>query len=188
MVSERKECGQRLRRKFPAINYAPACNTPEVAWTWFEYDHNGNVTKVTDPRGYETTSTYDERNRRKTTTNALNQTTSWAYDKANNLTKETRPDTKYRTWDTYDSMNRVTHTTGFLSAETTGYVYDVVQNKTEMTDAKGAIYTFNYDLITAKPASSIRSTPRVRRAGRGGPMTQPAISLPSACRWAGSRP
>ena len=52
----------------------------------YEYDAKGNRTKVTDARGYSTTTTYDDKNRVKTVKNALNHLTTYVYDGKGNLT------------------------------------------------------------------------------------------------------
>ena len=83
----------------------------------------------------------------------LAQTTTYAYDQASNKIKETRPDLKFRTWDTFDNRNRVKHMTGFLGDETS-YVYDFAGNMTQMTDSKGAIYGFGYDFLSRKTSAT----------------------------------
>ncbi len=142
------------------ITQAPM--TSDAATTTFAYDGVGNRLTVTQPNaqpgqlyaGVHSTAGYDARNRRVSMTDALNQTTSWAYDKAGNLIMETRPDTKCRTWDTFDAMNRVTHTTGFRTDDTASYIYDLAGNLTQMTDSKGANYNFGYDLLNRKTSAT----------------------------------
>jgi RHS repeat-associated protein len=151
-------CDNNFRR----ITVTQAPGTSDEAITTVTYDPAGNQLTVTGPNGQpgmqypgaHTTAAYDARNRRVSVNDALNQTTSWAYDKAGNLIKETRPDTKYRTWDTFDPMNRVTHTTGFRTDDTAGYVYDLAGNMTQMTDSKGANYAFGYDLLNRKTSAT----------------------------------
>ncbi len=136
---------------------AQAPGTVDAATTSYTYDAAGNVLTVTEPNGQagqlfagaHSTFTYDKRNRKLTATDAFNQTTSWAYDAAGNVVKEIRPDGQFRTWDTYDSMNRVKKTTGF-AGDVTQYVYDLDGTMTQLTDAKGAIYLFGYDLLNRK--------------------------------------
>lgn len=126
--------------------------TADDAWTYWAYDANGNTTKVTDPRGNFWTLAYDARNRKTSATDPApftNQITRWEYDKAGNLLKETRPDLKYRTWDLYDAMNRIKHSTGFLN-DPASYVYDLAGNLTRMTDSKGANYDYQYDVLNRK--------------------------------------
>jgi RHS repeat-associated protein len=65
------------------------------------------------------------------------------------MTSETRADTKVRTWDEYDPMNRVKQTTGFLH-EVTLYDYDHAGNLKKMTDANGGIYETMYDELNRK--------------------------------------
>src|SRR5207237_4253916 len=81
---------------FRKIDQVAALGTADEAWTLFEYDAVGNLTKTTDPRWNATTFGYDNRNRRTSATDSLNQTTTWQYDANNNQTQETRPDQSYR--------------------------------------------------------------------------------------------
>ena len=76
--------------------------------TSFDYWPDGTLWKVHDPRNYNwvTTHTYDSRNQRETTTDALNRTTRFHYDPVGNLEGIDRPDGK-RQDRTYDQMNRV---------------------------------------------------------------------------------
>jgi RHS repeat-associated protein len=124
----------------------------DMAYTAYDYDPVGNLTWTQDPRGSVTTLAYDNRGRRASLTNALNQTTTWQYDATNNLTRETRPDQSYRQA-FYDSMNRVYQTYGFMG-EGTGYGRDLAGNLTQMTDAKGAVYSFGYDLMNRKTSAT----------------------------------
>lgn len=138
-----------------------APGTSDAATTSYTYDAVGNTLTVTAPNGQpgqifagaHSTFTYDKRNRRLIATDALNHSTSWDYDAAGNLKKETRPDNQFRTCDIYDAMNRVKKTTGF-SGETTNYVYDLDGTVTQLTDAKGAIYSFGYDLMNRKTSET----------------------------------
>jgi RHS repeat-associated protein len=138
------------------IMRVPPTNDPNSdsndAWTFYGYDPAGNLTWVQDPRTAVTTFGYDERNRRTSTTNALNQTTTWQYDPTSNVTRETRPDQSYRQA-YYDSMNRVYQTVGFMG-EGTGFGRDLAGNVIQTTDAKGANYYFGYDLLNRKTSAT----------------------------------
>src|SRR5262249_6331125 len=91
----------------------------EDATTVFEYDAVGNVTKVTTPNqqpgqlynGKSTQTSYDERNRPSSVTDALNNITAFTYDTAGRQNKITRPNNETITYDTFDAMNRVTQRT-----------------------------------------------------------------------------
>jgi len=148
-----------FRRK--RMTVAPT--TADWATTTYTYDPVGNLETVTDPNGQpgqlhagaHTTYEYDERNRRKTLIDALGHPTAWLYDAVGNMTRETRADNKFRTWDLYDAMNRIKHTTGFLGAQDqTSYGYDPAGNLTMMTDANGGIYSTVYDELNRKQSAS----------------------------------
>ena len=99
--------------------------------TTYTYDPNGNVTSVTDPRGYETIYTYDEDNR-KITQESVNPD---------------GPGTSLYTWYYYDAdsnLQYVVDAAGAIStrpttfsasaAYTTEYVYDNLDRKIEEID------------------------------------------------------
>ena len=134
------------------IMRVPPGSDANDAWTFYGYDAAGNLTWTQDPRGYATTFGYDNRNRRTSATNALSQTTSWQYDAMNNLTRETRPDQSYSRTE-YDSMNRIMDTYGFGN-EHIHYNRDFAGNVYEMIDAKGAVYSFGYDLLNRKTSAT----------------------------------
>jgi RHS repeat-associated protein len=139
-----------FRRK--RITVAPN-NGNDEATTTYTYDEVGNLKKVKDPKGQgtgkETFYEYDDRNRKRSVKDPLDHITSWLYDNAGNMTRETRADTKFRLWDEYDAMNRVKHTIGFLN-EPTSYDYDHAGNLIRMTDANGGIYETMYDELNRK--------------------------------------
>jgi len=84
--------------------------TVASATTRFAYDSVGNLTSVTDPLSHVTATTYDNRNRKQTVTEAsgtgLAITTTYTYDGASNITQIQRPDQTTET-KTYDALNRV---------------------------------------------------------------------------------
>jgi RHS repeat-associated protein len=118
------------------------------AGTWFGYDAVGNLIWSRDPRGKTTNFGYDNRNRQTTVTNALNEVSRTEYDAASNKKKEFRPDNSFQSWE-YDTMNRVSDTYGFAN-EHTHYARNPTGTTRSITDAKGAVYTFNYDLLDRK--------------------------------------
>ena len=139
--------------EFRKTQVTQAPGTADQAVSYFTYDATGNQKTAKNPRGNQTTSTYDQRDRLISVLRPLSQTTSYAYDQASNKIKETRPDGKFRTWDTFDAMNRVKHMTGFLS-DSTSYLYNFAGKMTQMTDSKGAIYGFGYDLMNRKSSAT----------------------------------
>ena len=124
--------------EFRTTQVTEAPDTSDQAISYFTYDGAGNQKTAKDARGNQTTFNYDQRDRLTSVLRPLAQTTTYAYDQASNKIKETRPDLKFRTWDTFDNRNRIKDMTGFLG-DGTSYVYDLAGNMTEMTDSKGAI-------------------------------------------------
>jgi RHS repeat-associated protein len=145
-----------LRKKDQAV----AFSSPDESWTLFEYDEVGNMTKKTDPRFKETIYGYDDRNRQiSVKNNELNETTVFEYDGVGNKTKEKRQDTSFRSWD-YDAMNRLWHAYDWRFADppaatdTTTYSRDIAGNVRTITDAKGAVYEYDYDLKNLKTSET----------------------------------
>src|SRR5205085_7680772 len=103
-----KNVGFDYDANFRKIDQVAALGTGDEAWTLFEYDAVGNLTKTTDPRGNVSTFGYDDRNRRTSMTDALNHTTAIAYDASNNKLSVTHPDGSVNQYPDYDSMNRLT--------------------------------------------------------------------------------
>jgi RHS repeat-associated protein len=136
-----------------------APGSDDVAVTSFTYDEVGNQVTITRPNGQDgmphpahSTIEYNDRNLRKSLTDELGHKTSWIYDEVGNLKKETRADLKFRTWDTYDAMNRIKHTTGFLN-EQTSYDYDFAGNLRKTTDANLSVYETTYDRMNRKQSA-----------------------------------
>ena len=98
---------QEFDQNFRKTRVRQATGTADDSSTYFAYDVAGNLASTTDPRGNVTTFGYDDRNRKTSVTNALNQTTSTVYDVANNKVSDTLPNGEVITYDTYDSMNRL---------------------------------------------------------------------------------
>jgi len=138
-----------------------AAGTSDIATTWFEYDAVGNLTKSTDPRGNITTFGYDNRNRETSITNALNQTVTFEFDTFSNKTKEIRPDGAFRSWDyeLVNPMNRLVHAIDWRTsttepAVTTTYDHNVTSTVETITDAKGDVYIFGFDLMHRKTSET----------------------------------
>ena len=88
-----------------------------AATTYYDYDANGNETKMTDPRGtglgdanHTVTTTYDSRNRKTRVTNPpvvpVAAPTDYKYDANGNVTSVKRADSTTET-KAYDTMNRL---------------------------------------------------------------------------------
>jgi RHS repeat-associated protein len=139
--------------------------TADEAWTLFEYDEVGNLTKTTDPRWKITRFGYDSRNRQISITDALNQQTQIEYDGIGNKLKETRADNAFRSWE-YDIPNRTTRAIDWRMSlgepqVTTTKARDlpIIQNGQYVTierttDSKGAVYTFQFDALSRKTSAT----------------------------------
>ena len=96
--------------------------------THYEYDSNGNVTRVDRNYGGSlenaTVNTYDSQGNLTSATNPLGNTTVYEYDANGKLTRITDP-----------------------SGGTTAYTYDLRGNKSTVTNAKGNVTSYAYDLM-----------------------------------------
>lgn len=123
--------------------------------TTYTYDATGNRTTVTDPRGYTTTFSYDERNRLITTSFPDGSQRHHVYDPRGN---------KIQDWDEngivtfleYDNFNRLSKQTRDLNlnyqADTraggdlvTEYQYNHLNSRTQIIDPRGYTTWFDYD-------------------------------------------
>jgi RHS repeat-associated protein len=148
-----------------AVIQAPG--TVDQAITTSTYDWAGNLETLKEPNGQDggpnvgklTTFHYDCRNRQDWIKNALDEVTQIKHDPVGNKTQETRPDTTLRSWD-YDSMNRLWHAYDWRPtetptlAQTTTYVRDHAGNALSITDTKGAVYGFGYDVLNRKTSAT----------------------------------
>ena len=136
--------------------------------TQYAYDANGNLTSVTDPRGYVTTYVYDEIGRK--TQQILPDpdgsgplgtlTTRYFYDNDGNLRYVVDPrgtdakEAAYTTEYDYDNLGRKTSAiapdpdgSGPLARPTTQYVYDANGNLEHVVDPLGNSTWYQYDKL-----------------------------------------
>ena len=132
--------------------------------TAYEYDTNGNrskvidnqsndtievrdkanrLTSVTDAKGNVTTNTYDKLDRVTSTKDAKNQETKTYYDDINLVTKVVDREGKETTY-TYDRKNQLKKVQ-YADETEKSYKYDAVGNKISETDAAGRITYYVYD-------------------------------------------
>jgi RHS repeat-associated protein len=123
-------------------------DTPEAATTTYVYDGEGNLTRVTDPRGKSWNYTYDSRDRRLSATDPLGNKTEWTYDAEGNRLTEKRADNGVTT-NVYDARNRVVQSTDPKN-QVTRFTYDNGDNLITLTDARNNSYGFSYDLLNRK--------------------------------------
>ncbi|MEM6472846.1 MAG: RHS repeat-associated core domain-containing protein, partial [Planctomycetota bacterium] len=124
-------------------------------------DAVGNLTSMTDPRGNETTTTYDSRNRATVRTVAVGTTaeakTETDYDLAGNVTEvrspryfdatDTEGHNKAKEIWTYTPANKVashTEAAGTTIAATESFVYDLNGRRTEHVDFDGETSKIHY--------------------------------------------
>lgn len=158
---------------------APGTSTPVVPTTTFEYDPNGNQTKVTDPRGFDTRYSYDRQGRvvrvdAPSRDNDERAVTTYDYTRTGQLRRVEGPlGTKVES--TYDDLDRPITSTVFESVPvedtfTTAYTYDDASNLTEVTSPSLNKTTSTFDalgqLLTLKDPAGVQSSFGYDGAGR----------------------
>ncbi|MFH0790479.1 MAG: RHS repeat-associated core domain-containing protein [Candidatus Omnitrophota bacterium] len=116
-----------------------------ILTTQFQYDANGNRTKVIDAEGKQTTYLYDERDLLYNVTDALNSVTEYNYDLNTNLEgiKDAQGNvTSYA----YDDFERLIKTT-YADNSTEEYTYDSNSNLLTKRTRKGDTITYAYDVL-----------------------------------------
>jgi RHS repeat-associated protein len=134
--------------------------TPEGTLS-YTYDAAGHVASIasSNPNGASVSYSYDELNRLSSVVdNRLsgNNTTTFAYDPASNLTTATYPNGVQSTF-SYDSLNRVTG----LATQNSGYLYQrgPTGNLTSATELNGRTLNWSYDGIYRLTNEAITSDP-----------------------------
>jgi len=154
------------RRK---LSETAGAGTPEAATTQYQYNDQGDLTRIVDPRGKQWDFQYDLRHRRVTAWTPIDRAqnspgTFWRYDPAGNIDLEIRPDQR-RTVHTHDLMNRLVSTKN-ANDEVTSFAYGGTawgdgtpgapltsgDNLVRLTDARGKHTHFTYDLSDRKTA------------------------------------
>jgi RHS repeat-associated protein len=113
----------------------------------FEYWPIGLLRVMHDPRGYDWSYTYTERNQLLSATNPKSETTSWHYDPAGNVDYIDRTDGR-RVSQSYDEMNRVQNISEPATDshnKTTTFTYWPSGKTRTVQDDNGQITTFEYD-------------------------------------------
>lgn len=136
--------------------YTPPGGTALTPNVKSEYDANGNVLKVTDPRGAETRYTYDRQNRlvksdQPTSTNDDRAVSSFEYTGNGNLRRSTDP-LGGVVESTYDDLDRVITSTQVERKPVTDnfvtkYTYDDAGRVVAATSPTGATRSTTYDSI-----------------------------------------
>ena len=113
--------------------------------TQFEYDANGNRTRMTDPLGRTTSYAYDSLNRLVSSTDPAGGVTALGYDPLNRLTSVTDP-RGLVTSAGYDGLGRPVSQSS-PDAGNSSNAYDAAGNLLSHTDAKGQTTSYSYDAL-----------------------------------------
>jgi YD repeat-containing protein len=139
--------GQQIAQLFDAagrvVARTVAKGSADSATTTFTYDNNDRRLTTTDPKGRVTRYAYDAEGKLTTQTNHAGKTTRLGYDAFDNLATVTAPDGRARRF-AYDQLGRLARETDAAGA-TTRYVYTAAGDLASLTDAKGNRYCFTYD-------------------------------------------
>ena len=116
--------------------------------TLYDYDLQGNVTGISNPRGFVSYFSYDPTHRVTQVTDALGQTTSYDYDNVDNVIGLTNRRGHRMEYD-YDYLYRRTVTRNEEQhAETVAY--DRVGNALTFENRRGFSYTHSYDPLNRR--------------------------------------
>ncbi|MBH8608578.1 hypothetical protein I8U17_13260, partial [Thermoactinomyces sp. CICC 10521] len=150
---------------------------PDAITMYHTYDSNGNYeTKTTDPEGRVTQHTYDTvgnptsetvgsdttqyaydgLNRLTKVTDAKNNVTQYQYDANGNKTKVTNARGKETTY-TYNELNQVQTVTD-ANGKTTSYDYDINGNQTKVSQPNGNTVETGYDSVNRQNSVSYNGT------------------------------
>jgi YD repeat-containing protein len=113
--------------------------------TVYEYDANGNLTRITDPLNRQSSNSYDALNRLISSTQTDGGIVQYGYDGQDQLTQVTDPrnlTTQYQR----DGLGNLDQQTS-PDTGATGYTYDAAGNVLTRTDAKGQVATYSYDAL-----------------------------------------
>lgn len=127
-------------------------DSAHLAKASYEYDANGNVTRITDAVGNVTSMTYDALDRVSKSTDAAGHVTSFQYDVGDRLVKVTDPRNNATSY-TYDGFGQlwqqVSPDTG-----TTTFAYDPYGLPLGMTRSDGVATTYAYDTLNRRISAS----------------------------------
>jgi YD repeat-containing protein len=113
--------------------------------TTFGYDPVGSLVRLANPRGFNTTLTYDNFNRQTVVKDALNNETQYTYD-GDGLVISVRNRREFRTNYTYDANHRVKTVKDALG-NVTSYDYDQVGNLVKVKNGRGIETIYTYDAL-----------------------------------------
>ncbi len=139
--------GQQIAQLFDAagrvVSRTVAKGSADSATTTFTYDNNNRRLTTTDPKGRVTRFAYDDEGKLTSRTNHAGKLSSLVYDSFDNLVSVTGPNNQTRRV-AYDQLGRLVRETNAAGA-TSRYVYTIAGDLASLTDAKGNRYCFTYD-------------------------------------------
>lgn len=146
----------------PLVQAAAAPVSASSAATTYHYSdaaHPGDVTSMTDPKGRTWASTYDSYGDRISTTDPLGDVSTATYNTIGWLLSQTSPmgntpphaPAAYTTTFDHNPFGQVTTTTDPLGHQTLRQ-YDADGNLVQLTDAKGNVTRYAYDLANEQTA------------------------------------
>jgi len=113
--------------------------------THFDYDSNGNVTSITDPRFNATAQAFDALNRLEDQTDPDAYTVGYTYDGQDRVRTVTDQRGLVTTYN-YDAFGNLTSTVSPDSGTTT-FEYDEAGNSVQRTDARSVVTQYTYDAL-----------------------------------------
>ncbi|MDD3020690.1 MAG: DUF6531 domain-containing protein [Alphaproteobacteria bacterium] len=127
-----------------------AVGTALEAETTYDYDDNGDLTKVTLPNGSYLQYSYDGAQRLTGIEDTLGNTITYTLDNAGNITKQDIKDSsstlKYTHQQVFDELSRIIQSIG-ASSQTANYAYDKNSNLTSYTDPNTNATSYAYDAL-----------------------------------------
>ena len=119
----------------------PASAYTLYATTQYQYDAQGNLTKVIDAKGNATTITYDKLGRKTGMNDPDMHSWTYAYDDNGNLTKQNDANAKQMTFN-YDVLNRLTSKSTIIPSVV------MVGMKTSIANIPSVLAAYSYDDLT----------------------------------------
>ncbi|WP_197484328.1 RHS repeat-associated core domain-containing protein [Halioglobus sp. HI00S01] len=123
----------------------------------YYYDAEGSLIGLQNPRGYNTSHSYDALRRLVESEDALEGITKIEYDPRDNISSVQDPRNVTTTYE-YNEHNQVVRRESPDTGVTT-YAYDLAGNVIRMTDARGVIARYTYDALNRLATVSFDGSP-----------------------------
>lgn len=142
---------------YDALDRLMSVTHPGAKVVTYAYDAVGNRRSLAYPDGKALTYSYDPSNRLSQVTDWLGRSTAYTYDAASNLLGTTYPNQAALAF-AYDTANRLTEVRNTLRKGNDNdedqnpiasfeYLLDAVGNRLQVTDGKGKVTRYTYDLL-----------------------------------------